>query len=162
MTVTYEAIATATASGSQSTITFNPLPTTYTDIVLVIQGNTASLTTALRFNNDTGFNYSRTGVRGYSTLANSFRQNSQEYLAVDGSVTQPFENAIISINNYNNSTTYKNALIRTNNAGTSGVEAVIGLWYGSTAAITRLDVLSAGGTNYTAGTTFSLYGIKAE
>jgi hypothetical protein len=161
MTVTYEAIATATASGSQSTITFNPLPTTYTDIVLIIQGNTANLTTALRFNNNTGANYSRTAMRGYGSTADTFRQTNLEYLSLDGSVTQPFHNAIVSIQNYNDANSYKTVLVRSNRA-TDGVEAEVGYFYGSTAAITRIDVISAGGTNYSSGTTFSLYGIKAE
>ena len=84
-TNTYTSLFTSTATGSQSTITFNTIPQTYTDLVLVIAGNTASITTALRFNNDTGSNYSRTGVRGYSSTADSFRQNTQSYLAIDAS-----------------------------------------------------------------------------
>lgn len=158
--VTYEPIQTYSASGSQSTITFNPIAGTWTDLVLVIAGNTASITTALRFNNDTGSNYSRTIMRGDGTTASSTRQTSQSYLAIDGSVSQPLQNAIININNYSNGTTYKTILARSNNAG-AGVDELAGLWLGSTAAITRIDVLSAGGTNYTAGTTFTLYGIKA-
>jgi hypothetical protein len=163
MTVTYEAIATATASGSQTSITFSSIPSTFTDLVLVVQGNTSSSTTAIRFNNDTGANYSRTGLRGYTpSNANSFRQTAQQYIALDGSVTQPFENAITHIQNYTNASTYKTVLVRSNNATASGVEALAGLWYGTPAAINRVDVLSASVVNFTAGTTFSLYGIKAE
>jgi hypothetical protein len=159
MAITYEPIQTYSASGSQNTITFNPIAGTYTDLVLVIAGNTASITTALRFNNDTGSNYSRTILRGNGTTASSTRQTAQSYLAIDGSVSQPLENTIVSIQNYVNGSTYKTSIMRSNNAG-AGIDAVVGLW-SNTAAITRLDVLSAGGTNYTAGTNFTLYGIKA-
>jgi hypothetical protein len=76
-TNTYVALATATATGSQSTITFTSIPQTYTDLVLVCSGNTVNLATALLFNNDNGANYSRTAVRGYSSTADSFRQNAQ-------------------------------------------------------------------------------------
>jgi hypothetical protein len=159
-TNTYVALATAIATGSQSTITFSSIPQTYTDLVLVCSGNTVNLATALLFNNDNGTNYSRTGVRGYSSTADSFRQNAQSYLAIDASVSQPLQNAIINIQNYSNTTTRKTVLWRTNSS--TGVEAMVGLWYGTIAAINRIDVISTGGTNFSAGSTFTIYGIAAE
>ena len=60
--------------------------------------------------------------------------------------------------NYSNTTTYKNMLARYNSIGVE-VMAYIGL-YRQTAAITRLDI-KAGSTNFTTGTTFTLYGILA-
>jgi hypothetical protein len=155
--LTYEPIQTYSASGSQSSVTFNPIAGTYTDLILVISGNTAAITTALRFNNDTGNNYGRSIMRGDGSTPTSTRQSAQSYLAIDGSVSQPLQNAEIHIQNYANATTYKQCLARSNNAG-AGLDFVAGSWT-STAAITRLDVLSAGGTNYTAGTTFTLYGL---
>jgi hypothetical protein len=159
-TNTYVALATAIATGSQSTITFTSIPQTYTDLVLVCSGNTANVATALLFNNDNGTNYSRTAVRGYSSTADSFRQTSLSYLAIDASVSQPFQNAIINIQNYSNTTTRKTALWRSNSS-TGGVEAMVGLWYGTIAAINRIDVISTGGTNFSAGSTFTIYGIAA-
>lgn len=159
-TNTYVALQTATATGSQSTITFTSIPQTYTDLVLVCSGNTANVATALLFNNDNGTNYSRTAVRGYASTADSFRQTALSYLPIDASVSQPFQNAIINIQNYSNSTTRKTALWRSNSS-TGGVEAMVGMWFGTIAAINRIDVISTGGTNFSAGSTFTIYGIAA-
>jgi hypothetical protein len=113
----------------------------------------------MRFNNDLLTNYSRTVLRGNGTTASSFRQNSQTGITIDGSVSQPFQNSIINVMNYSNTTTYKNALVRSNNAG-AGIDQGIGVWL-NTAAINRIDIASTGATAWLAGTTFTLYGIKA-
>lgn len=159
MPSTYTPIATFTASGSQNTITFNSF-SGYTDLRLVIQGNTANYNTSLRFNSDSGTNYSRTVVRGYASTADSFRQTSQNTLSIDASVSTPGQNMTADIFNYANSTTYKTCLLRSNRA-TDGLDQGVGLW-SSTSAITSISVLFQTGTqNYTAGTTFTLYGILA-
>lgn len=158
-TSTYTPIETFTASGSQLLITFNSF-SGYTDLRLVIAGNTNNANVGVRFNGDTGTNYSRTVVRGYSTsTADSFRQSSQTQIMLDASVSQPGQNMFMDIFNYSNSTTYKTTLQRSNNA-TGGLDQGVGLW-SSTAAITSIGVLMQAPTNYTAGTTFTLYGIKA-
>lgn len=158
--LTYENLATATATGSQTTITFNSISGSFTDLVLVIAGNTANLTTGIIFNNDTTSLYSRTGLRGDGTNATSFRQTPQINIAFDGSVSQPGQNFIAHIMNYSNSTTNKTVLARSNNAS-AGIDQIVGLWR-STSAITRIDVISIGlTTNFSSGTTFTLYGIKA-
>jgi hypothetical protein len=58
--------------------------------------------------------------------------------------------------NYSNSTTYKTILGRSN-AATSGTSAAVGLWR-STSAINSIEI---GTVSFTAGSTFSLYGIAA-
>lgn len=154
---TYTPIQTYSASGSQNSITFSSIPSTYTDLVIISAGNTASLTTVIRFNGDTGTNYSRTILRGNGTTADSIRQTNQEFITLDGSYSQPGQNFIINIMNYSNSTTYKTALTRSNNAG-AGLDQGVGMWR-NTAAITSVEVRNSGATNYTTGTTFTLYGI---
>jgi hypothetical protein len=64
--------------------------------------------------------------------------------------------SIWQIMNYSNSTTNKSALNRGGGAGTN-VEAYAGLWR-NTAAITSVTVLT---TNFAAGSTFTLYGVKS-
>ena len=41
MAITYEPIATETASGSVSSITFSSISGTYTDLVIIVNGGTA-------------------------------------------------------------------------------------------------------------------------
>ena len=67
-------------------------------------------------------------------------------------------NAIVQFQNYSNTTTYKTVLSRGNNASNL-VEAFVGLWR-STSAITAIDIKTQSG-NFSIGSTFTLYGIKA-
>jgi hypothetical protein len=116
----------------------------------------------MRFNSDTGSNYSRTVLTGNGSSASSDRQTSVTSIGTDyngyfdGS---DFNQAkIIQIMNYSNSTTYKTCLIRSNRAQ-SGTDAIVGLWR-STSAITSIT-LGANSLNFATGSTFTLYGIKA-
>jgi hypothetical protein len=63
--------------------------------------------------------------------------------------------------NYSNTTTYKTALNRSNQAA-GGVDATVGLWR-STAAIDtiRFYANTNGSQNFLTGSTFTLYGIAA-
>ena len=161
---TYSTIATTTLGSAASSYTFSSIPGTYTDLVLIINGGTAATTNVqLRFNGDTGTNYSSTQLYGDGTSAGSFRYSSAAGLQINyyAYPENAFDwNAICHIQNYSNSTTYKTALARANKAS-NGVNAAAGLWR-STAAITSLTVRSSdGATNFNVNTTFTLYGISA-
>jgi hypothetical protein len=160
MPSTYDKIDKATATGSESTISFTSIPATYTDLVLVFNGYTnAQASCSLRFNNDSGANYSQTRLLGSGSAAASDRDSSINQInAFVSSSTSNNINEIIQIQNYSNATTYKTALLRWNNAA-SYVAAIVGLWR-STSAINRVDMILSTST-YVAGSTFTLYGIKA-
>ena len=163
---TYTPIATTTASGSVSSITFSSIAGTYTDLVLIASASLASgaENLRLRFNSDTGSNYSNTVLVGSGSGAASTRASNQTYISADsnGYVTTTNNIYIINIQNYANTTTNKTALIRANNAAAaaSGVDAIVGLWR-STSAITSVTLLNLGGVNFTTSSTFTLYGIAA-
>jgi hypothetical protein len=159
MAVTYDKIATNTLGSAAASITFSSIAGTYTDLVLVVNANVTSGTEdiALTFNGDTATNYSRTLIYGDGTTAASVRSSSQARIAIAG-FSSTIGNAIVSIQNYSNATTYKTALAR-GNLTTAGTYALVGLWR-NTAAITSLTVATTGST-WTAGSTFNLYGIKA-
>ena len=159
MAVTYEPIATYSASGSVATYSFTSISSAYTDIVAIISGNTTNANMCMRFNGDNTSAYSRTVLRGNGTSATSFLQSNQTELVLDGSYSTPGQNFIVNVMNYSNATTYKTVLSRSNNAGL-GLDQEVGLWR-STTAINRIDFLFSGAGNFTAGTTFTLYGIKA-
>jgi hypothetical protein len=160
MANTYEPIATTTANGVIQSVTFSSIPATYTDLILIVAGNAVNNGTVITFNNDTSTNYSRTVLRGDGTSATSFRQSSQNYIAADASVSQPAQNIIMHIFNYANTTTYKTALVRSNNSS-AGLDQGVGLWRATPAAINRIDVTLQGATPITSGAVFTLYGIKA-
>lgn len=160
MAITYEPIATTTVSGSSTTtVTFSSLAPGWNDMVIVIAGNTTNLTGAIRFNNDSSSIYSRIGIRGNGTTANSFQQTAMSFIPFDGSYSQPSQNVIIHINGWAYSGFNKTAIIRSNNAG-AGLDQCLGMWQ-NTSVINRVDILSTGATPWLAGTVMSIYGIKA-
>ena len=168
MSLTYEPIATTTASGSANSITFSSISSAYTDLVLVANGQVATAANIyLQFGNgsiDTGSNYSDTRLiaEGVGSPSSS-RASSATYIRLDGYAfwrTSYSAMNIIQIQNYSNTTTNKTALIRSGN-GSGGVDAIVGLWR-STSAINTIKFGTIGGANISSGSTFTLYGIKAE
>ena len=169
MPATYDKIALATASGSQSQIDFTGISQTYTDLVLIMNALQASPSvnqTRIRVGNgsiDTGSNYSQTILYGNGTNALSTRASSQSYIDFDYSAAPGISgnpNTIIgNFMNYSNTTTNKTILHRASQA-TSGTDAIVSLWR-STSAIDAIRVFTSSGNNWTAGSTFTLYGIKA-
>lgn len=164
MASTYEPIATQTASGSSATISFTSIPSTYTDLVLVIDGEGtstgASQNVTFRFNGETAStNYSETYLRGTGSAAQSGRY-SESYLPSAGAwFSGRRYNHVVNVMNYSNSSTYKTSLVRTNWAG-GDVAAIVVLWRATPAAINQMNINIDNG-NFASGSTFTLYGIKA-
>jgi hypothetical protein len=159
MAKTYEPIATTTTSGSATTYTFSSIPSTYTDLVFVLNGQ-ASLNCGLqmRFNGDTATNYSRTVLYGAGSAAGSNRNSSQTSIGI-GTFFTAQGMVRIQVQNYANSTTNKTALSRWDIAGLETV-ATVGLWR-STAAITSATLFLDSSGTWQNGSTLTLYGIKA-
>lgn len=159
MAKTYEPIATYTLSSSGNGATFSSIPSTYTDLILVVNGslNTTNYLT-LTLNADTAGNYSYTSLTGNGTSASSARGSNNGY-AFGGQFTTSQSVAIWHIQNYSNTTTYKTVLNR-NNAASGYVDAVVTMWR-NTAAINTVYISSGNGSaTFTSGSTFTLYGIK--
>ena len=162
---TYTTIATTTLGSNVASYTLSSIPSTYTDLILVIDGQvSSSVTTIYQLNGDTATNYSSTEIFGDATAASSFRSTNAVGIVLMGIGAQTSSgsqwNSILNFQNYANTTTYKTVLNRTSAAGT-GVNATVGLWR-STSAINSIKVSGfAGAGGFTAGTTFTLYGILA-
>ncbi len=164
MPKTYEPIATQTVGTAIQTVTFSSIPQTYTDIVVAssiqVSGN---VNVWMRFNSDTGSNYSYTTLEGNGSSATSGRSTNDSKIQLDSVAYPPFSGSsfapnLVHIMNYSNTTTYKTALLRANN-GAVGVSLFAGLWR-STAAISTISFV-AGAVNFAVGTTFTLYGVKS-
>lgn len=167
MPKTYEPIATTTLGSSQTTVTFSSVSGSYTDLVLVASFSLANSVyqPILRFNSDTGSNYSATALSGNGSSAVSSRHTNQNGIYVNpgagtgSTLAQPLI-WICNIMNYANTTTYKTAVNRFNNAGNI-VNAEVGLWR-NTAAITTVSLTAESGSgDFQSGSTFTLYGILA-
>ena len=160
---TYTPIATTTASGSVSSITFSSIPSTYTDLILIANVATATSTgnPRLRFNGDTNSNYSETTLYGSGSSAGSTRGSNETSILLIATTymnTDYDMNLILHIQNYSNSTTNKTVLARANKAS-AGVDQTVGLWR-NTAAINSMTIFSASGNNFSSTSTFTLYGIQ--
>jgi len=159
---TYESIATQTLGSASSSITFSSISGAYTDLVIVTNTQRDATGSGVvgflaQFNGDTSTNYSVTAVLGNGTTAFSGRDTNQTGIFVLTGQDSVWGNSIINIMNYSNATTYKTVLTRINTT-TANVSAYVGLWR-NTAAITSITL--TGAASLKAGSTFSLYGIKA-
>jgi hypothetical protein len=159
MPATYEPIATANGTGSSGVVTFSSIPGTYTDLVVAsnIIGD-ANSAVRIRLNGDTtSANYSYILFYGNGSVAGSTREPATEIYIGHANTSTP-NASIVSLNNYSNATTFKTILSRGNQVN-QFVSAVVGLWR-NTAAVTSLTIVMDSG-NFTTGSTFTLYGIKA-
>jgi len=152
---TYVPIATTTLGSAAASYTFTSIPQTYTDLVLVTTVNTSTSTGInIQFNGDTGTNYSCTRMySGPSSDKIANTTNSLYSWTANNNSSYQFH-----IMNYSNTNVYKTFLGRmtdiNNNTG-----AYVSLWR-NTSAITSLNFF--GSSNFTAGSTFTLYGVAAS
>jgi len=167
MPATYEPIATTTLGSAAANIEFSGIGSTYTDlrIVLVAQNNNADWG-FFRVGNgtiDTGTNYSFTQLSGNGSSAASSRTTSISYGAfenVSGLSNTQWGFYTLDIFSYAGST--NKTILATGSRDTNGsgnVATYVNLWR-STSAITIIRLYPNSGT-FTAGTTATLFGIKA-
>jgi len=163
MASTYEKIATTTLTSAAANITFSSIPATYTDLVAIytLKGATTVEDVYMRFNGSSATDYSTTYIYGNGTVSGSARFSTvaqirlnyvNDMLTTDGFMLR------CNLNNYSNTTTYKNVLFR-GDLASDAVEAGVGLWR-STAAINSI-ALTLFTNNFAAGCVATLYGIKA-
>jgi len=157
---TYTPIATTTLGATASSYTFSSIPSTYSDLVLIatINGFASQTECGLRFNGDSGSNYSRTYLVGDGSVAFSGRSSNATNITISANTTS-LEMFTVSIMNYSNATTYKSVVSRSDSAPTA-VKTTTGLWR-NTAAINSLSIVRTGAVDLPAGSTFTLYGIAA-
>jgi hypothetical protein len=164
-TGTYTLIASTTLASATGTVTFSSVPQTYTDLIIVSSRQQASAARLyLRFNNDGTSLYSDTWLSGEGATVYSGRDTSASAISLggiwNGTTTTTWATNITHIMDYANTTTFKSTYARDSNdkSGTGTAEIIIGL-YRSTSAITTVNVV--GGSNFSIGSTFKLYGIEA-
>ena len=165
MPATYEKIATTTLGSAATTLDLTSIPSTFTDLRLVVVGadnDSAGYNIRFQYNNDTGNNYSFTDLRGDGSSASSLRVSNDNYIfagSMPADINVPFL-ATLDIFSYAGST-YKTVLVTssTDKNGSGSTRSLVGLWR-STSAINTILLGVASGT-WAIGTTFTLYGIKA-
>jgi hypothetical protein len=157
-TGTYIALANLTLSGTDASITFDSIPNTYRDLVVIM--NTDSSTQAdlyMRFNGDTGNNYNRVTGQGNGSVASENFSTNAAFMRLNGSAdlaTDFSQNARIEILDYV-ANKHKCVISRTNSS--FGVDFTAGRW-ASTNAVTSVTIYPSSG-DFLSGSTFALYGI---
>lgn len=164
-------------SAGTSTITFSSIPATYKHLQIRYTGFTARTGAGLddfnmRFNSDTGANYSLHRLYGNGTSAtssNSTSATSMIGISYSGTtVANHPGSAVIDIHDY--ASTSKNKTVRSLsgidvNGSVSGVPSYMffnsGNWR-NTSAITSISLYSDNGATITQYSQFALYGIKGE
>lgn len=166
MPVTYTPITSQTLSSAANSITFSSISGTYTDLVVVCNSTISNNGGGayMAFNGDTsGTNYSQTFLYGTGSAAGSTRTTNSVGTAnwvggqIGGMSSTTPSTYVINVMNYSNTTTYKTILSRSSDLYT---EASVNLWR-NTAAITSIIIGAQGAYTFSAGSTFTLYGIQA-
>lgn len=165
-------IETRTIASVTSTISFTSIPSTFTDLVLLVSARNTGTNTGIfvRFNSDSGSNYIwrrllGDGVSRYtdnnSTYGGVYNQGIYwTFFDISTNTANTFGNGIMTVTNYASSTTKPisaDASQETN--ATSAYQGITsGLWTG-TAAINSVTLTWEGGANFDVGSMVSLYGI---
>ena len=166
-------IASAAATGSSNSLSFSSIPSTFQDLMIVLNARSTNASTTTQaimfFNGDvSSSNYSATWIDGNGSSATSGRQsNFAQLYCVDGmpaasATSGIFSSTVFHILNYASTSTFKTVLIRQaadlNGSGLSRL--TVGLWRATPAAISSLGINAVSG-NYAAGSTLTLYGVRA-
>jgi hypothetical protein len=163
--VSYESIATVTVgAGGTSSISFTSIPSTYTHLqirTLALCSSNDLTGAVMRFNSDTGNNYSAHWLRGNGSATSSGNSVSIDYVVANFGASNTFPTpSVIDILDYAN--TNKNKTTRTNTGadlnGSGNVWFFSGLWT-NTNAITSITIAPNSG-NFNQYSSFALYGIK--
>lgn len=164
----YESIATVTASGGETSITFSSIPSTYKH--LQIRGisrrnTTGGFTVGIQANGDAGSNYTVHSLRGTGSIASATATVPSTYatLATSSSASNSsgiFGVLIIDVQDYESTTKYKTfrSFGGFDSNGAGSVALTSGLWL-NTSAINSLSLYGTGDA-FAAGSVISLYGIK--
>ncbi len=169
MPSTYTLIASNVLGSSAASVTFSSIPGTYTDLVLRVSGRATNASIIsnpyIQLNGVTTTLYSWTGITGDGASASSDRASSDTdfrpgYLNGDNATSSTFGSAEIYFPNYANASynkTMGSTSASESNATTAYITGRAGL-FRSTSAIS--SILFHSGSNWVAGSSFYLYGIK--
>jgi hypothetical protein len=163
-TNTYVALDKVTLTNAAASATFSSISSAYTDLIIV--ANLLSTTSArvkVRVGNgtiDTSTNYAYTVLFGNGASAGSGGETSvSEINYYWSAIPSGWSNYTFNFQNYSNTTTNKTVIGRGNSKAVETL-ANVGIWR-ATNAINIIEIRSGTGT-FDAGSTFSLYGIRAE
>jgi len=159
---TYQPIASTTLGSAASSITLSSIPSTYTDLRLVfVLKNTSADNPIVRLNSDSGTNYSLTQIRGNGSAAQSSRGSNTSETILGYNTASQWTFNTLDFFSYTASTNKTFLITTSEDANGSGNTYSIVSLYRSTSAISTITLSNFSGNTFVAGTTATLYGIKA-
>lgn len=170
----FKSIATVTVgSGGQANVEFTSIPSTYTHLQIrgVARTNRSAGSTdtvLVRFNGETGNNYTIHDIYGNASSANVEGGGNQGYIkgfqvGSTGDASGIFGAGVIDILDYTNTNKLRVARILGGvhtGGGNANIQLSSGMRTNSTTALTSVLLYPASGTAFEQHTTFALYGIK--
>jgi hypothetical protein len=162
---TYEAIATYTATAAISDYTFSSIPSTYTDLVLILRTRTTSsgCAVAMRFNGSSTSNYTWNYMSGNGTSMGAGFSGPSSYGPVgwSGNFGDTQSLFIVNINSYSSGTDRFKSWVSRSGSATTQTELLVGAWSKDPkATISEINLFPTTG-NFVTGTNITIYGIKA-
>jgi hypothetical protein len=158
-------IETKTLGSTTATVTFASIPTSFTDLVVLISGRCTRAEVSnnlfMYVNGDTDAgDYSTRILDGSGSGVSSSTGQSAGVLASANATANTFANIQITIPNYQSSTakSFSVDAVSENNA-TAAIQRLVAGLYTPTDTITSLVFDPANATDFVAGSTFSLYGV---
>ena len=170
---TFTLIASSTVgSGGAASIDFTSIPSTYTDLKIVVSARSSyssSEGVLMQFNGSSGANYFYRQLYGFgSSSPGSYTPGSGQTSCLVGTMggtnftASTFDSVEIYIPNYtssNNKSFSVDSVAENNSATSNQLDLIAGLW-SQTAAITSISFTSYNSANFVQYSTFYLYGIK--
>lgn len=157
----WTALANTTLASAANSVTFSGISGSYRDLRIVFSGGIGSSNASFTINNDSSSTYLWTTLEGNGSAVSS-AWNGDTFGSMANNYILWFNTSGIlmtmDILDYSATDKHKTVLSRGNNTARA-VNAVINRWP-STAAITSIR-FNGNATNFTAGSTFALYGLSA-
>jgi hypothetical protein len=129
--------------------------------VVIVGTCSASEYVGIRFNSDTGANYSRTALFGDGSSVTSNQTTNGTYVRDDALFTNNSNVAMTAVDIFSYAGSTNKTLLVSGSGDKNGsgiVSRIVGLWR-STSAITSIKLYGVFGANFNSGTTATLYGI---
>lgn len=160
----YESIATYNLGSAQSSVTFSSIPSTYKHLQIrgIMKVSGAGTNFGIRFNSDTGSNYSWHQLYGSGSSAGAGGYPNSSFIGNSFVGSTQFTGFVVDILNYES--TNINKTVRTlggaDENGGGNIVLSSGSWR-NTAAVNTIYLYDPyGGANFTQYSSFALYGIK--
>lgn len=159
---TYVPLESIVLTNAASSVSFFNIPQsdangTYKDLVLVATGTiTTGASLYMRFNNDSGTNYSYVGMYGVGSGSGTSYSGTGTSIQT-GYFYDTLTQVRYQIMDYTASDKHKTVLLRRDNAGS--ITLASAERWASTSAVSSIYFTAGGGLNFNAGCTFTLYAL---